>query len=92
MDHAIDELRKQAEVTDSFWWTGDKKARFFFKGKEVNGETLQPVKDGAKEFGAGEKVTIGTQDFSGDKVNAYARRKGLTPEAAVEALKKVAEQ
>jgi hypothetical protein len=98
IDSAIKDVQKQYDRTDSLWWTRDRdpvtkakeKPKLFYGGKEVDPSTLQEVKGGATEFSADKSVQIGDKSYDGAQVNQYARKNGMTPEAALEYLKKKA--
>lgn len=83
LDASIDQMQKVADRTDSLWWTKDGKT-IFYGGKQVDKETLQPVKGGASELTADAK--IGNTTFVAKDVNDAARAKGLTPQQVLAAL------
>jgi len=84
IDDTIAQLTKIKEQADTLWWTKDGKA-IFYKGKQVNSETLQPIKDGARELTSDTK--IGNTTFVAKDINDAARAKGLTPQQVIEALR-----
>lgn len=89
IDHSIEQLKKQFDRTDSLWWTRGGK-QVFFKGQQVNPNTLKPIEGGAKEFPENYRVTIGGQPYTGALINTNARQLGMTPEGLLAAMKEQA--
>jgi hypothetical protein len=88
MDDAIGKLRKIKDYTGGLWSTVDNKV--YWQGKEVNPNTLEPVKGGSQEVPAKTKVDLGGGNWvDGEQINRQARTAGVTPEQAVEISKAI---
>lgn len=76
----IDRYQKLIDRTSaSLWWT--KEGTVFWKGKQVDPDTMQPVKGGASEFDAKQSFDLGGgYNATGAQINIAARAAGMTPQ------------
>lgn len=85
VDDALAAAQKLHDRTSTLWWTGaspGQSSKVFYKGREINPETWQPVQGGAKEYNPQENIRFGgDRSMSGADINKLARESGRTPEA-----------